>query len=124
MKSLLSAVLLSSVVSLSACGGDRETVAPSLPAQGSGVAPTPPAPAIVAEVPVETATPVKIDEPIAIPSTFGEALELGKKLAAKGEAPRAKQVLEAASKLDRKRFDESDLYTKKSGKSALPGTHE
>ncbi len=45
---------------------------------------------------------VKPDEPLEIPAKFSEAMALGKALSAKGEHSRAKEVLEAAAKIEKK----------------------
>ena len=97
MRSILFALVLS------ACGGDRETptVTPSIPAT---VATVPKVVPDAAVAPVEQPRPA--DQPVAVdvmPSTFDDALMQGRALAAKGEHDRAKELFEAAAKLDKKR---------------------
>jgi Flp pilus assembly protein TadD len=106
MNSLLRTVLCSLLVlPIVACGGEPAPPAPavSLPV-GSGALPELPMPEVTKPSPPVRELPAKVDKldaPIAIPKKFSEALELGKQLAAKGDA-RAKEVLEAAAKLDKK----------------------
>jgi Flp pilus assembly protein TadD len=102
MRSILFAVLCSSVV---ACGGDREkpTVTSQLPAVQVDAG----APSVAVTTPVsaptpEAVTPVVVD---AMPSTFDDALTQGKALASKGEHDRAKELFEAAIKLEPKRSE-------------------
>lgn len=99
--------LLVPVAPLAACGGERHDdekglwfTVPTLPTRGA-VAPVgeptvaevmPTSPAVVAPAPVEDV----------MPTTFKEAMQLGVALAAKGDVSRAREVLEAAAKLDRK----------------------
>lgn len=68
-----------------------------------GVVPTKPdvlAPVAIEDAPV--APLLKTDEPLEIPTKFSEAMALGKALSAKGESSRAKEVLEAAAKIEKK----------------------
>jgi tetratricopeptide (TPR) repeat protein len=108
MRSILFAVLV-----VSACGGDREkSTVTSQPAPSSWVenlpkvvplAPDAAVPATVAEAPTpEAVTPVVVD---AMPSTFDDALTQGRALASKGEHDRAKELFEAAIKLEPKRSE-------------------
>jgi len=110
MRSYLFAVLV--VSSLGACGGDREkpTVTPQ-PAPSNSwvenlpkVVPlAPDATVSVAVTPApEAVTPAVVD---VMPSTFDDALTQGKALASKGEHDRAKELLQAAAKLDPKRSE-------------------
>ncbi|MBV8757785.1 MAG: tetratricopeptide repeat protein [Deltaproteobacteria bacterium] len=109
MRSILFTALC--VSSLAACGGDREkpTVVPkqqtswveNLPK----VVPDAPAaaPVAVSEAPKpEAVTPVVVDK---MPSTFDDALTQGKALASKGEHDRAKELFQAAAKLDGKKAE-------------------
>ncbi len=101
------------VSSLAACGGDREKPT-ALPQAASAttsswvdnlpkVVPDAPAAAPVAVTPTpEAVTPVVVDK---MPSTFDDALTQGKALASKGEHDRAKELFEAAAKLDPKKAD-------------------
>jgi Flp pilus assembly protein TadD len=108
MRSILFAVCVSS---LAACGGDREKpTAQPLPASAPTTSrvetppkavPDAPAAAPVAEAPAPVAaTPVVVD---AMPSTFDDALTQGRALASKGEHDRAKELFQAAAKLDPKK---------------------
>jgi len=88
---------------LSACGSDR-VATPT-------VAQTIPPPQVVA--PVATPLPVEQPKPVAetpvavdvMPTTFDDTMTQGKALAAKGEHDRAKELFEAAAKLDPKKPD-------------------
>jgi len=98
MKKILFALLV-----LSACGGDRVST-PTV----SQTIPPPPAPVVVPDAkpaPVETPKPA---EPVAVdvmPTTFDDTMKQGRELAAKGEHDRAKELFEAAAKLDGKKAD-------------------
>jgi Flp pilus assembly protein TadD len=109
MKSVLRVVLFSLIaVPVAACSGDRDVPAPTSSIQGSSMSQMPMPSVIKPEAPVvepSTPKPVAVVEPIAIPTTYAEALELGKQLVVKGDQSRAKEVLEAAIKLDRKQAD-------------------
>ena len=110
MRSYLFAVVV--VSSLGACGGDRVKPTVTQPAAPSTswvenlpkvvpLAPDAAAPSAVAEAPApQAATPVVVD---VMPSTFHDALTQGKALASKGEHDRAKELFEAATKLEPKR---------------------
>jgi len=111
MRSYLFAVLV--VSGLGACGGDREKpTITSQPAPSSTswvenlpkVVPLAPDAAVsVAVTPApEAVTPAVVD---VMPSTFDDALTQGKALASKGEHDRAKELLQAAAKLDPKRSE-------------------
>lgn len=109
MKSLLlKNIVFVSLVSLAACGGDKGTPAPTATDSGSSSSTmTMPLPEPI----VESVTPEpivkKIEsalEPLAIPASFAEAMELGKKLAEKGDV-QAKDMFEAAAKLNKKSFE-------------------
>ena len=97
MKKILFALVLS------ACGGDRvatptvsQTIAP--PAAAPIVVPD----AAVASVAAPTPPPVAVD---VMPTTFDDTMTQGRALAAKGEHDRAKELFEAAAKLDPKKPD-------------------
>ena len=104
MKTKLSAVLFA--ICVSACGGDRE-MSPNTPSITSFVeagktdnvqvdtlpsADTTPAPQPVQAAPIADEHP--------IPTKFEDALAEGRKLAEKGDQSRAKEMFEAAIKLD------------------------
>lgn len=100
MKKILFAVLV-----LSACGGDRVQT----PTVSQTIAP-PPAPivvpdAAVAKVESKVVDPGTPDSVDVMPTTFDDTMKQGKALAAKGEHDRAKELFEAAAKLDAKKAD-------------------
>ncbi|MFN0245725.1 MAG: tetratricopeptide repeat protein [Kofleriaceae bacterium] len=102
MKSLLlKNIVFVSLVSLAACGGDRSTPAPTVKDSGSSTMPLPEPIAI--EPTPEVISPIvkDIKEPLAIPASYAAAMELGKKLAEKGDM-QAKDMFEAAAKLNKK----------------------
>ncbi|MDQ3364070.1 MAG: tetratricopeptide repeat protein [Myxococcota bacterium] len=105
MKAQLGSILFGLLVSIAACGGDRETT--------NKTESTPPAskPGLVGEAVVEV-TPKAItggSEPTveleasrrAPPTKYVDALAMGKQLVAQGEHPRARELFEAAAKLDK-----------------------
>lgn len=110
MKSLLLGnmlfVSLVSLVSVAACGGDREAPAPITSESGSSSVSMPlPAPVVEDVKPVVTAPIVTDVKPsLAIPASYAEAMELGRKLADKGD-DQAKDMFEAAAKLQKKNAD-------------------
>jgi Flp pilus assembly protein TadD len=95
MRSILFALVLS------ACGSDRvatPTVAQTIP-------PPPVVAPDAAPVAVEQPKPV-VETPVAVdvmPTTFDDTMMQGKALASRGEHDRAKELFEAAAKLDAKR---------------------
>jgi tetratricopeptide (TPR) repeat protein len=99
MKKILFALLV-----LSACGGDRVST-PTV----SQTIPPPKAPIVVPDAgvaKVEVSKPVV--QPVAVdvmPTNFDDTMKQGKELAAKGEHARAKELFEAAAKLDAKKAD-------------------
>ena len=93
MKSQLSCILFALVA---ACG-DSST--PS----ATRVSSLPPAPVTPAPK-VETPTP-KVEEAHPLPTKYSEAMTDGKALAAKGDHARARELFEAAIKLDKKRAE-------------------
>jgi tetratricopeptide (TPR) repeat protein len=96
MRSILFALVLS------ACGSDP--VATPTVAQTT---PPPPAPVVVPDrAPVSE--PVKAEPPVAVdamPTTYDDTMLQGRALAAKGEHDRAKDLFEAAAKLEPKKAD-------------------
>jgi len=96
MKSQLSCILFALVA---ACGGGKKV--------DSKVDVDTPVPQQVAEdapKPVET-KPVEIAKPAPLPTTYAECLEQGKLLVSKGDHVKARELLEAAAKLDRKKSE-------------------
>src|SRR5690349_18140638 len=106
MKSLR-VILFALVLPAAACGGSHDSK-PSGDGAGSSVSlPTLPKsdPDPVKPIAIEDKGPqteVKTEEPVVIPAKFSEALALGKALSTKGDHSRAKEVLEAAAKMDKK----------------------
>jgi len=106
MKMQLSAVLFALCVS--ACGGDREgsSETPSINDFIRSV-PRPEMVQPTAQVDVTPASPSVKVEPVvethAIPTKFEDALAEGRALASKGDNARAKEMFEAAVKLDKRR---------------------
>ena len=100
----LSSVLFLSLVSAAACGGDRNLPTPTAePTSGTfPVAVSPPRDPVDARVapPVVAPAALSAPDPLAVPTTYADALALGKSLIAKGDA-RAKEMLALAVKLDR-----------------------
>lgn len=105
MKSLIRRVLFSLIaLPIAACGGDREVSTP--PEVPPLVTTTPDVAApVIAPVTKLDRAPVDIVEPLAVPATYADALAVGKQLAGKGDHARAKEMFEAASKLDKKQAD-------------------
>lgn len=117
MKSQLRSVLFALV--FSACGGDREaprvsTVRPSTPVAGAVATSQPdvvkpdavavsPTPAPVVEPPAAPTVAVTAVE--SMPTTFANLVKQGRALADKGDHDRAKEMFEAAKKLDGKRAE-------------------
>ncbi len=87
---------------LAACGTDDRT-APSRTEVAAPVAVATPEPVVVAPAPAPIAPPVDVAKPL--PTKYGEALADGKAAAAKGDTAHARELLEAAAKLDRKQAD-------------------
>ncbi len=103
MKSLLvKNIVFVSLVSLAACGGGDRTPAPTVKDSGSSPMSVP-TPEPIAESPAVVPTrPNVVDvRELATPTTFAAAMELGKRLAEKGDV-QAKDMFEAAAKLDKK----------------------
>lgn len=107
MKSLRALLFVLVIPAAAACGGTHDSKASSS-GDGSSVLPRstatklePLAPAAIQDEPV-VGPIVRRDEPLEIPAKFSDAMTLGKALATKGERARAKEVLEAAAKLDKK----------------------
>ncbi len=105
LRSFLLAVLV-----LPACGGGGETARPvarhepvTVASEAPAPAPvTPPAPIVDAPKPEVVATAPMMVTPREIPTKYADALAQGKQLAAQGDALGARELLEAAAKLDRK----------------------
>jgi Tfp pilus assembly protein PilF len=107
MKSLLRGVLLSLVVlPIAACGGERGDVSTAVSPVGPGSAGVS-VPEHVA--PVKPVVPgeqvVAVEVPDVTPTTYVDALALGKQLAAKGAHARAREIFELAIKLDKQQVD-------------------
>jgi tetratricopeptide (TPR) repeat protein len=102
MKTTLSALLFALVAS--ACGGQEPKN--NMPPITSPVAQTP---ADAAEPVAEVKPPRKPDptssEPVAMPTKFDDALAQARELMTKGDHSRAKELLEAAIKLDKHRAE-------------------
>jgi predicted Zn-dependent protease len=95
MRSILFALVLS------ACGSDR--VATPTVAQT-----TPPPPVVVPDAPAPVSEPVKVEPPAVVdvmPTTYDDTMMQGRALASKGEHDRAKELFEAAAKLEPKKAD-------------------
>jgi len=97
MKSQLSCILFS--LAVAACGGDKPASVP--------VSQEPPRSEPVVETPKPVAEAPKpgFVEESKLPTTFADCIEQGKALAAKGDHVKARELLEAAAKLDRKKAD-------------------
>jgi tetratricopeptide (TPR) repeat protein len=94
----LSAVLFA--LALSACGGDQ----PMHPAPDP-MSFLPPSPQPVAVTKVDAGVEIHIDTPKALPTKYDEALALGRELVGKGDKEGAKEMFEAAIKLDKKKAE-------------------
>lgn len=110
MKSLRTVLFSLLALPMFACGGDGDVPAPTVTPSGSGSVLAPEQPIAMPDVAtkpdgVDGKIDVKADVPVVIPTTYSEALALGKDLATKGDVSRAKEVLEAAAKLDRKKAE-------------------
>lgn len=104
LSNALSSVVLASLLTVTACGGDRNLPTPTPNERG---ALSLPAPAVVDARVVDNPiamrvaeTPLPIIEPLVMPTTYAAAVALGKSLAASGD-PRAKELFELAVKLDK-----------------------
>lgn len=104
MKSLLlKNILFVSLISVAACGGDKGTSAPITKDSGSSSTMMPmPEPKVenLKPEPIVVET-VKPTETLAVPASYAEAMELGKKLAEKGDV-QAKAMFEGAAKMQKK----------------------
>src|SRR5438046_852197 len=98
MKSQLAAVLFAFVA---ACGGRSEKPTPVEKPPVSEVKIDEP----IAETPIKKSEPVVEIAKVELPKTYDEALQLGMELVNKGEHPRAREMLELAAKLDRKKSE-------------------
>lgn len=107
MKSQFRCILFALIAVPAACGGDRS---PQATSSGDSLvakqAVTPPAPSVVTPDPVVTAKPdpAKADPaaPPPAPTTYRDTLAQGKAAAASGDHARARELFEAAVKLDKK----------------------
>jgi len=108
MKSQIRIVLFALIAPLAACSGDR-------PDENKGLWFTVPTLGDLSKPPMVEPPPGRLDAKLEtpavgeapvieapIPTTFKEAMELGKALVVKSETSRAREVLEAAAKLDKK----------------------
>lgn len=105
MKSQFRCILFALIAVPAACGGDRSTQAISSGDSQVAKAATPPAPSEVKSEPVAPpkVEPAKLEPPTpAAPTTYSENLAQGKAAAASGDHARARELLEAAAKLDKK----------------------
>ena len=110
MKSQFRCILFALIAVPAACGGDRSTSTASSGDTSRVVKPavTAPEPTATPEPPRVEVPKVKTDvesakvEPAAVPTTYSETLAQGKAAAAKGDNAHARELLEAAVKLDRK----------------------
>jgi len=105
MKSQVSCILFSLVVA--ACGGESKTAAPTPVAPSPVVEPVKPAavveaPKVVPVVP-PVVTPAVVEHPV--PTKYADAVEQGKQLAGKGDHVAAREMFEAAIKLDAKKAE-------------------
>ena len=105
MKSLRAVLFALVVIPLAACGdGDGDVTTPTAVTMPPVVQRAPQDVPVVSE-PDKPVAVVPVEEPIAIPTTYVDALELGKQLATKGNHSRAKEMFEAAAKLDKKKSE-------------------
>jgi len=106
MKSQLACILFSLVTTASACSGRSSTDDPV-----AAPVPTAPAPKVgfgsgTVDAPVVTSKPAPVEvkpaiEEHVVPATLAECLKLGKQMEAKGDHVYARELFEAAAKLDR-----------------------
>ncbi|MBA3465410.1 MAG: tetratricopeptide repeat protein [Deltaproteobacteria bacterium] len=106
MKSLHS-LLFVLVIPVAACSGSNDASSASSSGEPTSKLPSmtatkPDAMDPVAVVDKQPDSIIKSDEPLTIPTKFSDAMALGKALVTKGDHSRAKEVLEAASKMDKK----------------------
>jgi len=104
MKSQLSCILFALVA---ACGDSSSTpsTVSSLPTPVTP-APNVATPKVEAPAPkAEVVAPKKVEEAHPIPTKYSEAMADGKALAAKGDHARARELFEAAIKLDKKKAE-------------------
>jgi tetratricopeptide (TPR) repeat protein len=105
MKSQFRCILFALIAVPAACGGDRSTQAISSGDSQVAKAVTPPTPSEVKPEPVASAKlePAKLEPPKpAAPTTYSENLAQAKAAAASGDHARARELFEAAAKLDKK----------------------
>ena len=99
MKVPFRSILFALVVSAAACGGGRETPT------SSETPLMPHLPTATSDASVQAQTPAPVAVEIAVPTKYEDALALGRELIGKGELKTAKQMLEAAIKLDKKKAE-------------------
>jgi len=106
MKSQFRCILFALIAVPAACGGDRSTSTAS-----SGDTSRVVKPVVTAPEPMATPEPPRVEvarvesvkvEPAPVPTTYSETLAQGKAAAAKGDNAHARELFEAAIKLDRK----------------------
>ena len=106
MKSQFRCILFALIAVPAACGGDRSTQATSGDSLVAKQAVTPPVPSDSKPEPAPSLAKVEPARPEpatpAAPTTYSETLAQGKAAAASGDHARARELFEAASKLDKK----------------------
>src|SRR5262245_48946747 len=111
MKSQFRCILFALIAVPAACGGDRSTSTASSGDTSRVVKPVVTAPDPMPEPPKVEVAKVKTDvevakvEPAPMPTTYSETLAQGKAAAAKGDNAHARELFEAAVKLDRKAIE-------------------
>src|SRR5688572_16453521 len=98
MKTQLSAVLFAFVLG---CGGEKKSTVEKYDPKPVSVKDTVAVP--VDELPKPE--PKKDVVEVVMPKTFDDAMTMGKELVTKGEHPRAREILELAAKLEKKKSD-------------------
>jgi Flp pilus assembly protein TadD len=104
MKSQFRCILFALLAVPAACGGDRSTSTASSGDTSRVVKPvvTPPDTVAKPEPPVAVPAKVELKAEPKVPTTYSETLEQGKAAAASGDRAHARELFEAASKLDKK----------------------
>lgn len=108
MKVQFRSILFALVLPAAACGGDRETskVTPTnAQSATSATAPKAEAPVTTPAAPVVGESPKVVQVKAPLPTKYDEALAKGRELLAKGAYGDAKEMLEAAMKLDPKKAE-------------------
>jgi Flp pilus assembly protein TadD len=105
IRSILFVLLVPVSVSVSACGGDRETST----VDPMSFMPKPSITSLTRPVAVAAAEPEAVKVPVAaahvMPTKFDDALAQGRELVAKSDSNGARELFEAAIKLDKKRAE-------------------